>query len=67
MCVARETSVRFFLFCCLSFSVIIVLSATALLQEEVLSCFFFFGERWFEARMERYLHTLTSFIFLFLV
>lgn len=31
MCVARETSVRFFLFCFLFFSVIIVLSATALL------------------------------------
>lgn len=31
MCVARETSVGTFFFCCLSFSVIIVLSATALL------------------------------------
>lgn len=46
-----------FFFCSLSFSVIIVLSATALLLwEEVLSWCFFFGERWFGARMERDLH-----------
>lgn len=46
MCVACETSVRFFLFCCLSFSVIIVLSATALLATigGIELVFFLWGE-----------------------